>query len=114
MFRDLQNSKKITEEDESFILIHSLRDANMPKFLAEDVPLFESILDDLFPGVIPPAKDNGTLEVKKISNFKMEKQSLVCIWNIINFLLIIFTFFIVNYLVNTNILNLLLQYHYDI
>ncbi|XP_059157269.1 dynein axonemal heavy chain 6-like [Physella acuta] len=59
---DLQNSKKITEEDESFILIHSLRDANMPKFLAEDVPLFESILDDLFPGVIPPAKDNGTLE----------------------------------------------------
>lgn len=58
------DSREITENDESFILIHSLRDANMPKFLAEDVPLFESILDDLFPGVIPPVQDHGALEVQ--------------------------------------------------
>lgn len=56
--------KKITETDESYILIHSLRDANMPKFLAEDVPLFESIVDDLFPGIVPPDRDNGSLEVR--------------------------------------------------
>lgn len=54
---------KLTEKEESFILIHSLREANLPKFLAEDVPLFESILADLFPGVNPPDPDHGVLEV---------------------------------------------------
>ena len=49
--------------DEQHVLIHSLRDANMPKFLAEDVPLFESIMDDLFPGIKPPEPDQGPLEV---------------------------------------------------
>ena len=47
--------------DEQHVLIHSLRDANMPKFLAEDVPLFESIMDDLFPGIKPPEPDQGQL-----------------------------------------------------
>ena len=55
----------MTEKEESFILIHSLREANLPKFLAEDVPLFESILADLFPGVKPPDPDHGILEVCK-------------------------------------------------
>ncbi|XP_023930267.1 dynein heavy chain 6, axonemal [Lingula anatina] len=54
--------KSMTEKEESYILIHSLRDANLPKFLAEDVPLFESILADLFPGIIPPEQDQGILE----------------------------------------------------
>ena len=62
-FRDPLRMREIKEDDEAFILIHSLRDANMPKFLAEDVPLFESILDDLFPGVVPPEPDHGALEV---------------------------------------------------
>ncbi|XP_071833092.1 dynein axonemal heavy chain 6-like isoform X4 [Apostichopus japonicus] len=52
----------LTSEQEAFILIHALKDANIPKFLAEDVPLFESILADLFPGVSPPAPNLGTLE----------------------------------------------------
>ena len=55
--------REINQEEESYILIHSLRDANMPKFLAEDVPLFESILEDLFPGVKLPQQDHGVLEV---------------------------------------------------
>ncbi|KAH3851244.1 hypothetical protein DPMN_093724, partial [Dreissena polymorpha] len=55
-------SIKMTEKEEAYILIHSLRDANLPKFLAEDVPLFDNILADLFPGVTPPEPDHGILE----------------------------------------------------
>lgn len=55
--------KVMTENEESYILMHSLQDANIPKFLAEDVPLFKSILDDLFPGITPPDRDYGVLEV---------------------------------------------------
>ena len=62
----LGNSTVLSEQQEAFILIHSLRDANLPKFLAEDVPLFESIMADLFPGISPPARDSGALEVSLI------------------------------------------------
>ncbi|CAH1791320.1 unnamed protein product [Owenia fusiformis] len=58
----LEKARDMSEEDESYILIHSLRNANMPKFLAEDVPLFEGIMQDLFPGIIPPQQDLGVLE----------------------------------------------------
>ena len=51
------------ELGEDIVLIRALRDSNLPKFLAEDVPLFESILADLFPGISPPALDSGALEV---------------------------------------------------
>ena len=64
-FRSLE-SKPLSELEEAFILIHALRDANMPKFLAEDVPLFENILADLFPGIDPPQPDYGVLEVTKV------------------------------------------------
>ncbi|XP_041352994.1 dynein heavy chain 6, axonemal-like isoform X2 [Gigantopelta aegis] len=60
--KDDNTIKKLTSAEESYILIHSLRDANLPKFLSEDVPLFESILADLFPGVVPPEPDQGVLE----------------------------------------------------
>ncbi|XP_071789676.1 dynein axonemal heavy chain 6-like isoform X2 [Asterias amurensis] len=62
MQQELGNSTVLSEQQEAFILIHSLRDANLPKFLAEDVPLFESIMADLFPGISPPARDSGALE----------------------------------------------------
>ncbi|XP_074663059.1 dynein axonemal heavy chain 6-like [Tubulanus polymorphus] len=68
------NVREISEEEESHILIHALRDANLPKFLAEDVPLFESILADLFPGVTPPQQDFGIIE--KAIHKSIEDQNL--------------------------------------
>jgi dynein heavy chain len=47
---------------EDVTLIRALRDSNIPKFLAPDIPLFEAILRDLFPGVVVPAIDYGTVK----------------------------------------------------
>ena len=44
------------EEEESHLIINAVKDANIPKFVAEDLPLFTRILADLFPGMDPPAR----------------------------------------------------------
>jgi Hydrolytic ATP binding site of dynein motor region len=36
--------------DEASVLMRTLRDMNLPKFVYEDVPLFLGLLSDLFPG----------------------------------------------------------------
>jgi len=35
---------------EDVVLIKAMRDSNVPKFLSHDIPLFNSIVEDLFPG----------------------------------------------------------------
>eukprot|EP00762_Andalucia_godoyi_P004499 ANDGO_05184.mRNA.1 Dynein-1-beta heavy chain len=50
------------EGDEEALLYRSCRDSNIPKLVAEDVPLFNAILGDLFPGMDPPAVDYGKLQ----------------------------------------------------
>ncbi|CAJ1398655.1 unnamed protein product [Effrenium voratum] len=56
------NKRQYPDQSESQILLRALRDVNVPKFLKDDLPLFENIISDLFPGVERPQMDYGRLE----------------------------------------------------
>ncbi|KAM9311612.1 dynein axonemal heavy chain 3-like [Gastrophryne carolinensis] len=70
---------KFPDEKEDVLMLRSLRDVNLPKFLSHDVPLFDSIISDLFPGVIVPTADHGSLaeSIREITR-KMNLQPVPC------------------------------------
>jgi dynein heavy chain len=53
--------RKDASVEENIVLIRAMRDSNVPKFLEHDLPLFEGIVNDLFPGVNVPFVDYGKL-----------------------------------------------------
>jgi dynein heavy chain, axonemal len=46
---------------EDLILIRAMRDSNIPKFIKEDLPLFNALVGDLFPGIQIEDSRNATL-----------------------------------------------------
>ncbi|GIQ82175.1 dynein heavy chain 1, axonemal, partial [Kipferlia bialata] len=58
------NRKQATPEgDEYKILLKALKDVNLPKFLENDIILFDSIVCDLFPSITVEEEDKGAMDV---------------------------------------------------
>nr|XP_056709345.1 dynein axonemal heavy chain 14 [Euleptes europaea] len=56
------SNARFSEAEETLIIISVLKETNLPKFLVEDVSLFEDILTDLFPGMNVPKLNPLRLE----------------------------------------------------
>jgi len=56
------NLKRTMQDIEDIVCLRALMDVNIPKFTFNDVPLFLSITNDLFPSVQLPEVDYGKLE----------------------------------------------------
>lgn len=56
------NLKRANPElPEDVVLIRAMRDSNVPKFVDEDLPLFNALIQDLFPGVEIPEQTSTEL-----------------------------------------------------
>jgi dynein heavy chain len=64
------------DKDEAFLVYRTVRDMNLSKLVAQDVPLFLSLLADLFPGMSPPPKGDYPKE-EAILKTVVEKYNLV-------------------------------------
>jgi dynein heavy chain len=55
--------REIKDLDETLVLIKAIRDMNLPKFIAEDVILFDAMFRDLFPDVDEAQNNTEELQI---------------------------------------------------
>ena len=55
--------REMGDVDEITVMIKAIRDMNLPKFIAEDVILFDNLFIDLFPDCEELENDNDDLQI---------------------------------------------------
>ena len=73
--------RQYSDLPEDVVLMRALRDMNMPKFVYEDVPLFQGLIADLFPGMMASRVGNEELKEKicdvlEKKGFKHEQETV--------------------------------------
>ena len=57
---NMKRAEKVLGEDA--VLMRALRDFNLPKIVADDLPIFHGLLGDLFPGINPERARDAEFE----------------------------------------------------
>ena len=87
--------RALPNDPEPMLVLRSIRDVNLPKFLSHDVPLFNGSTSDLFPGVeLPPADYDRLL---KAINRVLAEQNMQPVESFVTKVLEVYEMFLVRH-----------------